>query len=254
LRGRADKEASGRAVETSSGGGYDGFAWLYDREWGTTSLTFVPARDALVLDALPAGARNLDLACGTGQLAGLLAERGFRVTGLDSSFEMLALARTRAPRVDFVQADARSFVLAGRFDAVISVYDSLNHIMSVEELGDVFARVHAILAPGGPFVFDLNTEAGYPIEWSGSFLDADHAAIARSRYDSETRTMHFDTTIFRPSRDAWERTDIELLQRCHAEDEVRGALEAAGFRDVAAHPAESLNVRQAGRLFYAARA
>jgi SAM-dependent methyltransferase len=244
----------GRALEKSTGGGYDGFAWLYDREWGATSLTFVPALNALVLDALPAGARILDLACGTGQLAGLLAERGFRVTGIDSSSEMLALARSNAPRVEFVLADARTFVLAERFDAVVSVYDSLNHIMSVEELGDVFARVHAVLASGGLFVFDLNTEAGYPAEWTGSFVGTDHAAIARSRYESEIRTMHFDATIFRPSRDAWERTDIELLQRCHTEDEVRAALDAAGFGSLATHPAESLNLRQAGRLFYAASA
>src|SRR5512138_3347307 len=89
--------------------GYDAFAWLYDREWGANSLTFLPALDRLVLDALPVGSRILDLACGTGQLAAVLAERGFRVTGLDSSPQMLAFARSHAPSVDFVLADARSF-------------------------------------------------------------------------------------------------------------------------------------------------
>jgi SAM-dependent methyltransferase len=234
------------------GGGYDGFAWLYDREWGTTSLTFVPALDALVLDTLPAGGRVLDLACGTGQLAGLLAERGFRVTGIDSSSEMLALARSNAPGVEFVLADARMFVLTERFDAAVSVYDSLNHILSVGELQEVFARVRAVLRPDCRFVFDLNTEAAYPAEWQGSFVGPDHAAVVRSSYERETRTMRFDATVFRPSGERWDRTDIELLQRCHAEREVRDALAAAGFVDVATHPAETFNLRQPGRLFYAA--
>lgn len=248
-------EATGHGQQPDvpgQGGSYDGFAWLYDREWGTTSLTFVPALDALILDALPAGGRILDLACGTGQLAGLLAERGFRVTGIDSSSEMLALARSNAPRAEFVLADARTFMLDERFDAVLSIYDSLNHILSIEELRGVFGRVHAVLSPGGRFVFDLNTEAAYPAEWQGSFVGPDHAAVVRSTYEPETRTMRFNAALFRPAGERWERTDIELLQRCHAENDVRDALAAAGFADVATHAGESFGLRQPGRLFYTA--
>lgn len=70
---------SGRT--TDGFGDYGEFAWLYDREWSENSLQFVPALDRLVLDGLPVGSRILDLACGTGQVAALLAERGYRVTG-----------------------------------------------------------------------------------------------------------------------------------------------------------------------------
>jgi SAM-dependent methyltransferase len=233
-------------------GGYDEFAWLYEREWGSVSLAFVPALDALVLDALPVGARILDLACGTGRLAARLADRGFRVTGLDSSPQMLALARANAPGIDFVLADARSFVLHDAFDAAVSVYDSLNHIMTVAELREVFERVHAVLNPGGRFVFDLMTEDGYPAQWERSFVGDDHAAIVRSSYDRTTRTMRFEATIFRPGGGRWERADVALQQHCHAEADVRAALDAAGFIDVVAVPAQQFGARQPGRVFYAA--
>lgn len=239
---------------TDQHGGYDEFAWLYNAEWGTTSLGFLPALDRLVLDSLPTGSRILDLACGTGQLAALLVERGFRVTGLDNSSKMLEFARSNAPLATFVLADARTFVLSDRFDAVLSVYDSLNHIVSTEDLRRVFSRVRAALDSGGRFVFDLNTEAAYPSTWEGSFIGGDHVAVARSRYDSETRIARFEAVLFRPSDRLWKRTDVTLLQRCHAETDVRAALQAVGFVDVESVPAPALGARQPGRLFYAARA
>lgn len=232
--------------------GYDDFAWLYDREWGATSLTFLPALDSLALNGLPAGSRILDLACGSGQLAAVLAGRGFHVTGVDNSAQMLELARARASRVDFVLADARSFSLPARFDAIVCVYDSLNHMLSTDELRKVFTRAYAALTPGGRFVFDLMTEAGYSASWHSSFVGDDHAAMVRSTYDQTTKTMRFTATLFRPSGDFWVRSDVVLTQRCHAESEVRAALEAAGFADVSSYPALDLGVRSAGRLFYAA--
>lgn len=257
MRGDGTGPASGADTprpDTPDGGGYDEFAWLYEREWGASSLTFLPALNSLALDALAVGSRVLDLACGTGQLAALLSERGFRVTGLDNSPQMLALARLRAPSADFVLADARTFALSETFDAVVSVYDSLNHIMSTAELHQVFKRVHAVLAPGARFIFDLNTEAAYPATWQDSFVGEDHAAIVRLNYDPQTRTMRFDATLFRPSSGYWKRRDVVLFQRCHAESDVRDALHAAGFVDIATVPAVELGVRQPGRLFYAARA
>ena len=69
---------------------YDPFAWVYNRHWGNnfTALALL-VLDRLVLPYLPARARILDLCCGTGQLARALSARGYQVTGLDGSKEML---------------------------------------------------------------------------------------------------------------------------------------------------------------------
>jgi SAM-dependent methyltransferase len=237
-------------------GGYDDFAWLYSRHWGENSLQFLPALDKLVLDQLPTGSRILDLACGTGQLMHLLTSRGFRVTGLDSSAEMLRFARANAPGAELVLAEARSFELPDTYEAVVSVYDSLNHIMSLPELGQVFVRVRAALAPSGRFVFDLNTEEGYTTRWGGSFgiAEDDHAAVARGSYDAETKIARFEAAMFRPKDDLWSRAAVVLLQRCYAEAEVREALLGAGFGDVETRTAETFGISQPGRVFFAATA
>ena len=110
---------------------YDPFAWLYNKHWGNSFLPVVlPVLDNLVLTKIPKNARILDLCCGTGQMAQKLTVLGYRVTGLDGSLEMLNYSRQNAPGVEFLQADARSFRLPYKYNAVISVFDSLNHIIS----------------------------------------------------------------------------------------------------------------------------
>jgi len=216
---------------------YDRFAWVYNRHWGN-SFTYLalPVLEKLVLPHLPAKARILDLCCGTGQLAQILMERGYQVTGLDGSGEMLRFARENAPGAEFIQADARSFKLTAVYHAVVSTFDSLNHIMSLAELTSVFRNVFAALRGGGLFLFDLNMEEGYRITWNDNFgiVEDDHICVLRSSYRPEEHTARFDTTIFR-LQDYWYRSDVTLYQKCYSEAEVRSALETAGFTNIDAY-------------------
>ena len=112
---------------------YDAFAWLYNREWGTFgSNIFFPALKVIAGDKLHDGARIIDLCCGTGQLAEVLVQKGYKVTGLDGSAKMLRYARRNAPAAKFILGDARTFNLPAKYDAVFSTFDSLNHIMTLE--------------------------------------------------------------------------------------------------------------------------
>jgi SAM-dependent methyltransferase len=135
---------------------YDAFAWIYNRYWGPYSAQrFLSVLERRLLPLLPPRARILDLCCGTGQLAQALMQRGYLVTGIDSSEEMIRFARMNAPDAEFLVEDARMFRLPAVYHAVISTYDSLNHIMSEAELAQVFRNVWACLQPGGWFLFDL---------------------------------------------------------------------------------------------------
>ena len=81
-----------------------------------------------VLEGLPAGAKVLDLGCGTGEpVAKYLVERGFRVTGVDASAEMLKFARQTVPQAEFIHADMITVELNGTFDAAV-VWDSMFHV------------------------------------------------------------------------------------------------------------------------------
>jgi SAM-dependent methyltransferase len=111
----------------------------------------------------PGAQTILDLGCGTGRHDVLLAEKGYAMTGVDMSEEMIAVARQAADRIGsekpgpptFYQGDIRSFRLDQKFDVVISLF----HVMSYQTTNDDFiaamqtARDH--LKPGGIFIFDF---------------------------------------------------------------------------------------------------
>jgi 2-polyprenyl-3-methyl-5-hydroxy-6-metoxy-1,4-benzoquinol methylase len=136
---------------------YDAIAaqWL-------TARTQLGALEREVLDAfvlgLPSDARILDLGCGTGRpIAEWLLQRGFRVTGVDQSSEMLAQARQLFPAGDWRLARIEDFTSEERFEAVIA-WDSLFHIPR-KRVPEILERVAAILAPGGRFTCTLGGSA-----------------------------------------------------------------------------------------------
>ena len=213
---------------------YDPFAWVYNKYWGDDFTPRVfPILEQLVLRQLPSGASILDLCCGTGQMARTLTALGYQVTGLDGSAEMLCFARENAPDAEFIHGDARFFELPESYDVVICVFDSLNHVMTLEELTDVFRNVHAVLREGGSFFFDMNMEAGFAMTWHDNFgiVEDDHICIVRTSYSPEERTARFDTTIML-LEDGWERRDVTLLQKCYSASEILTALAAADFTGV----------------------
>jgi SAM-dependent methyltransferase len=175
----------------------------------------------------------LDLCCGDGRVMLYLRARGYRVCGLDGSEEMLRYARERLPDAPIHLADARDFSLPEPVDAVLSTFDSLNHVMSGEELRQVFDCVFASLRPGGRFVFDLNREVAYRTLWvlTGATVEEDKVYVARGAYHDDTRVATCDVTVFRKLNE-WVRSDFRLRQKCHSREEVVNALTAAGFTGV----------------------
>ncbi|MGH9842817.1 MAG: class I SAM-dependent methyltransferase [Blastocatellia bacterium] len=236
---------------------YDRFAWFYNQYWGDEfSRPALALYNSLLYPHLPNGCRILDLCCGTGQIARGLADRGYRVTGLDGSEAMLRFARENAPTVEFVHADARSFTLPGKFQAAISAFDSLNHVMELDELKMVFRNVHAALDEDGIFLFDLNLEDdGETLGNSVSMVEADHACIVLAHYDPREKLKRYDVTMFQLEAGVWRRSDLTLLQRYYDNPEVLAALAECGFSRVKTYDArrEFGMTLSDGRMFYFAR-
>lgn len=222
---------------------YDQFAFSFNRMMAEDFCRRAwPVVERLFLRELPPVAEVLDLCCGAGQMARRLSERGFRVLGLDASEEMVRLARQNAPRAEFVVADAREFSLPGRFAGVLSTFNSLAHVPSVEQLTQVYRNVAGALVPSGVFCFDLSMEESYAAKWRGSFalVESSHACIISPSWDAAQRLGRNDITVFRLADElgAWLRSDFTIAQKCHSAEELRAALAAAGFTGVESYDAE----------------
>ncbi len=77
---------------------YDALAWIYNKYWAQPQERYWPPVESLVLKDVPATGHILDLCCGTGQLAADLVARGYRVTGVDGSSEMLRFRKGERAR------------------------------------------------------------------------------------------------------------------------------------------------------------
>ena len=103
----------------------------------------------------------VDLACGTGSLTLLLAKRGYAVTGVDLSPDMLAVAADKCGALDppplLLCQDMSRLRLMEPADAVVCCLDSLNYVTRPAAVRRTFRRVWEALRPGGLFLFDIRT-------------------------------------------------------------------------------------------------
>jgi SAM-dependent methyltransferase len=220
------------AGESSPVPDYDRIASIYNAHFGEYSRRVVPVLERLVLASLPHSARILDVCCGTGHLAAALVERGFVVTGIDGSIEMLRIARQNAPEAEFLLSDVRLFRQSERFDAAVSTFDSINHIVEVSDLRATFVNVYRALRSGGRFVFDMNMDDGYRCRWGGEMRGSDNgrAFVIEATYSPESRLAWNVIRWLEADPDG--PAPLTFTERCYTEEEVRSSLTEAGFHGI----------------------
>ena len=144
---------------------YGAFAYAYDQSLGRN---FFSAVRGVLDDALykypSRGKTHLDVACGTGLvLEHMQKKHGFRSTGVDASLPMLALARKRAKHL--IACDLRALAIRKKFARVTCLYDSLNHMLTRDDLLAAFKAVRGVMAADSLFFFDMNHPDIYPAVW-----------------------------------------------------------------------------------------
>ncbi|OGO18778.1 MAG: hypothetical protein A2Z15_07850 [Chloroflexi bacterium RBG_16_50_11] len=219
---------------------YDNFAWLYNREWTTYAERIFPLLKEIAGKNLPDEAKVLDLCCGTGQLAKVLMQNGYKATGIDGSGEMLRYAKINAPDAEFINEDARTFKLPPVYNAVFSTFDSLNHILKAKELWRTFKNVYNCLVSGGIFIFDLNTEKLFKTGWKNLKEikeTPEYFYAVRSDYNPEERLAPFHCAIFQRQGKGWQRSDVTLQETYYPNAEVKSLLKKAGFTNIKTYAA-----------------
>jgi len=139
---------------------YEALAPVYDAFTGAYQAAAWTARLEAIAMRWKEGSqrRLLDVGCGTGKSFLPMLQRGWEVSACDLSPGMIELARTKAgcsARLEV--ADVRNLSVLGEFDLVWALNDTLNYMMSNEELVAALTKMRANLHPQGILVFDLNT-------------------------------------------------------------------------------------------------
>jgi SAM-dependent methyltransferase len=135
---------------------YKAFAPYYDEATFTNNQEKIELLRSLINTYSTHAKTILELGCGTGTIMqGLIQD--YSVTGLDLSPTMLEVASQKVPGATFIHADMSDFALETTFDAVLCVFDSINHLLNFDLWDKTFMLVHQHLNAGGLFVFDVNT-------------------------------------------------------------------------------------------------
>ncbi|WP_139490415.1 class I SAM-dependent DNA methyltransferase [Brevibacillus dissolubilis] len=204
----------------------------------------------------------IDLGCGTGNIAIPLAQKGYQVTGVDLSSEMLtaaeAKARAAGVRIHWTEQDMCDLELPVA-DAIISFLDCISYVTEEEDVKAAFANAFAHLRPGGTFLFDVHSP--YKIlEFFGNhtftLLEDGINYVWQCFCDPLRIEVEHQLTFFiQQPNGLYERLEEDHLQRAYQPMLMQKWLKDAGFVDITitADFTDEPPQHTSERLFFTAR-
>ena len=177
----------------------------------------------------------LDLACGTGNLTLELDRRGYDMTGVDLSAEMLSVAyiKSEGKNILWLNQDMCGFELYGTVDAIVCCYDSLNYILDGEKIKKCFKLVYNYLNPGGLFIFDVNSKYKFEFIYANNnfVLESEQVFCSwQNYYNKKNKTCDFRLTFFARQADgSYKRYEETQREKYHGVKFFKDVLTDAGF-------------------------
>ena len=180
----------------------------------------------------------VDLACGTGSVTALLAQKGLDVIGVDMSEDMLTEAYAKTVDMEnpprFICQKLQRLHLPRGVDLAVCALDSLDYITDPKDCAEAIRRVYKALNPGGIFIFDVNTPQKLRAMDSQVFLDEDDDVycVWRGEFDENTNICSYAMDLFQRKGDFWERSFEEHNEYAYSAEQLTEYLRRAGFTSI----------------------
>ena len=203
----------------------------------------------------------VDLACGTGSIAAILARKGLEVLGVDLSEEMLTVAQQKTQDMEnpprFICQPLQELWLPRGVDLAVGALDSLDYITDPEDCREAIRRIYKSLNPGGIFIFDVNTPEKLRAMDGQVFLDEDDDVycIWRGEFDEQTNICSYGMDLFQRHGDVWHRSFEEHREYAYSAVQLREYLKAAGFSRIEVYADRLFEAPREGeqRIYFKAR-
>ena len=180
----------------------------------------------------------VDLACGTGSVSLLLAEKDLQIIGVDLSEDMLCAAAQKAQDVSnppmFVCQPLQKLQLPRGVDLAVCALDSMDYITDPADCREAISRIYKVLNPGGCFIFDVNTPQKLRAMDGQIFLDEDEDVycVWRGEFDEDTNICSYGMDLFQRNGDVWVRSFEEHREYAYSAEELVDYLRQAGFTHI----------------------
>ena len=207
----------------------------------------------------------LDLGCGTGSMTLELAKRGYDMTGIDYSTEMLDIARERAMELGYgdkilwLCQDMREFELYGTVDVAICCLDGINHLTGKDDLDKTLKLVHNYLISDGLFIFDINGKYKFENIYGDetyAMENEDAVCVWQNYYNKNTKICDFYITLFCECDDGrYSRYDEVQQEKMYTLRIIKNALSKNSLEFVGAYSDFEFNegTDESERIYIVAR-
>ena len=181
----------------------------------------------------------VDIACGTGNMTILLAEKGYDIIGIDSSEDMLYMAKekslSKGLNIPFIHQDIRNLALHGPVDVITCMCDGFNYILSKGELITIFKKIYELLNRQGFLIFDISSYYKLSTILGDNIMaDAseDISLIWFNTFDGHDDICCMDLTFFVSEGCQYRRFDETHYQRAYRLKDVEILLANARFSNI----------------------